>query len=1082
MHGHCFKAGLLAATAIYAQPVMATAQIRTFDVPAQSARTGLPHFARQAGIQILISAKDAANIHINAVRGSYDVHEGLKKLIANTGLEIVRDDGRTMTLHRAASVGKTVAEPGRQQIAMNDAAPAPRVADVPREVEEPIQEIIVTGTNIKRLDRAALPVSVIDQSAMEARNASTPVGLLTSLPQVTGASLNESANGSFSARGDFAAINLRGVGSGNTLVLLNGRRLVPHAISSTDEGGLPHASVNVNQLPTHGIDHLELLRDGASSIYGSDAVAGVVNYIVDQKFTGTTMTARATANEYGDGKEYQGSIRTGFDFASGRGHMVTTVDYYHRDAIFLKDRPYTADGTFVQQAPAPWNTASTLIPLSANPFYRLQAAGAYPSYRVGSSSTTNFVVPQADGSLAISTTTPVRSATSPGYYFNNNAYQAIVPSSSRINIFNSARFDINSRLTAFTELSFYQAKSTLVRQPISYNGGSFADQKIIVPASSPFNPFGQPVTLLTRVFTDLPNERDEIKDTVYRILGGLRGTIGSSWNWETAAYYNVGKVTDIGHNAVRESLLNKAVQAGTFNPFGYTFKTVNGAVVVDQPYSNPQSAYASILDDFRRDGRTSLASVDFKMSGKVAEIWAGAISVAFGGEHRRETFSFSLPPYAGLNPAGSGLATDDNDFILFGPAANWSASRKVSSLYGEMVVPLVSPDNDVPLVRSLEFTGSARFEHYSDFGSVLKPKVGATWRPTSWLLFRGSYNEGFRAPNLPMLNGGERKSLSVFLDPLTNISGPRWTIFAGNANLKPEESTGRSLGFVLDIPFIPGLSFSADHWQIRQRNLITTVAVSDILLADAALLNPIIAAHPGVPFSQQSFGSGTSAYAGDPRVIRNADNSVYGVRTPPFNSAHSVISGVDLSLSYRTPQWSFGRFTLQADAANLRRYDLTPKAGALVDNKLGRDGAAKWRGNLSLSWENAGWSVSTSAYYVGSFQNSSITLPNSTPALLAQSEALYQSLGRPSYIAKVVNQGTTFYRYVIPATTTFNASIGYSFDKDSGGLAGLGIRLGVVNLTDRKPPVDGTPQGYTTAVYGNLLPGRTWTLDITKTF
>lgn len=1081
MTGRLGKAALLAVTALYGQAGIAAAQTRNFDVDAQAARTGLPIFARQADMQIIFPLADAGDRMIRAVHGAYDVKEALQLVLAGSGLQVANNNGRTIILRKAAH--EQAAK--RMRVAMLDTAPAAVTAGTSQKVDssdQEIHEIIVTGTNIKRMDSGALPLSVVDENAMQARNASTPVGLLTSLPQVTGAPLNESANGSFSARGDFAAISLRGIGSGNTLVLLDGRRLAPHAISSTDEGGLPHASVNVNQLPTHGIDHVELLRDGASSIYGSDAVAGVVNYIIDKKFTGLEASLRATANRYGDGKEYQGSLHGGFNFAGGRGHLVAVADFYHRDPIFLRDRPFTAAGSFVSQAPAPWNAASTLIPLSANPFYRLQAAGAYPSYKIGSSSTTTFVVPQTDGSYAITTTTPARSATSAGYYFNNNAYQAIVPKSDRFNLFTAADYELTPDITAFGEFSYYRAHSILERQPLSYNGGSFADQKIVVPASSPFNPYGQAVTLLTKVLVDLPDERDEVTDTVFRVLGGLRGNIGSNWSWEAAAYYTGSRVTDTGHNAVRESLIQKAVQNGTYNPFGFTFKTVNGAIVIDQPYANSPGTYASFLDDFTRKGRSSLASADFKVSGKLVDLWAGPLSVAFGGEHRRETFSFFLPPYSGLNPAGSGLPADDNDFILFGPAANWSASRLVTSVYGEAVLPLVSPDNGVPFIHSLELTGSVRYEHYNDFGSVTKPKFGLTWRPSGWLLLRGSYNQGFRAPNLPLLNGGERKSLSVFLDPMTNVSGPHWSIFAGNPNLRPETSTGKSFGGVLDVPFINGLRFSADYWEIRQHNLITTVSIADILQADAALLSPIVAANPGVAFSNLALGSGTSSYLGDSRVIRNADNSIYGVRTPPFNSASSFVSGIDFSGSYRSPEFAFGRFQLQADVANLRRYEITPTAGALPDVRVGRDGASKWRGNLSLTWAKGGFSGTIGAYYIGKYQSSAVTLPVATAAQRTASEALYQQLGAPSYIAKGVNQGVVYYRYAVPATTTWNVSFGYDFREGNGALSGVKLRAGVVNLFDRQPPLDGYPQGYNTSVYSHLLPGRTWTFDISKKF
>src|SRR5258708_2469498 len=187
-----------------------------------------------------------------------------------------------------------------------------RSQEAPKSATEPVltlEAFVTTGSNIKRLDQErTLPVTVFDKDALAARDASTPVDVLTALPQVVSVPLNEGATAATSARGDNAAVNLRGAGSGSTLVLMNGRRLVQHPISPLiDEGGVPSMSVNVNQLPSRGIDRIDVLRDGASSIYGSDAVAGVINYIMDLQFRGTEISARFAYPEEGASREYRGT-------------------------------------------------------------------------------------------------------------------------------------------------------------------------------------------------------------------------------------------------------------------------------------------------------------------------------------------------------------------------------------------------------------------------------------------------------------------------------------------------------------------------------------------------------------------------------------------------------------------------------------------------------------------------------------------------------------------------------------------------------------------------------------------------------
>ncbi len=197
-------------------------------------------------------------------------------------------------------------------------APAPSSPSKPEETIK-LEAFSVTGSNIKRLDyEKALPVTILGTSEIEIRDASQPSDLLSALPQVTGLPGNETATLGATARGDNSTISLRGVASSNTLILLNGRRLAPHPITQS-EAGVPTLSTNVNQLPNRGLERVELLRDGASSIYGTDAVAGVVNYTTEKNFRGTELAYRFGETRYGDGQEYRATLTHGLDFAKGQG-------------------------------------------------------------------------------------------------------------------------------------------------------------------------------------------------------------------------------------------------------------------------------------------------------------------------------------------------------------------------------------------------------------------------------------------------------------------------------------------------------------------------------------------------------------------------------------------------------------------------------------------------------------------------------------------------------------------------------------------------------------------------------------------
>jgi outer membrane receptor protein involved in Fe transport len=212
----------------------------------------------------------------------------------------------------------------------------------PTEESTDLAEVTVTGSSIKRADNQALPVTIVSQEQMDLRDANTPVDLLTSLPQVVNIPINESNQGGANARGDVSSVNLRGIGSGNTLVLLNGRRVAAHGISSTEEG-VPQMSVNVNTLPSHGLSRVDILRDGASAIYGSDAVAGVINFVADTDYVGDQLQIEAGLTEIGSGSD------TGLTFTHGnfafndRLHWISTFDFYQRQALESADLPNATD-------------------------------------------------------------------------------------------------------------------------------------------------------------------------------------------------------------------------------------------------------------------------------------------------------------------------------------------------------------------------------------------------------------------------------------------------------------------------------------------------------------------------------------------------------------------------------------------------------------------------------------------------------------------------------------------------------------------------------------------------------------------
>jgi len=1001
-------------------------------------------------------------------------------------------------------------------------AAAPKTDDTVK-----LEAFMVTGSNFKRLDQEkVLPVTIFSSDLMDVRSALTPVEMLTALPQITNVPLNESANGGANARGDNANVNLRGIGAGNTLVLLNGRRIAPHPITSND-AGVPAFYANVNQLPTQGLERIDVLRDGASSIYGSDAVAGVINYMTKRDYRGSELRTKFSVPEAGAGKSFGGTLTHGRDFAGGKGRWLSTFDYFWRDSIPFSARSFTESANHSAQAPAGFNALG-------GSFDQRSAVSVYPAFRIGTTTTANYFRPVA-GNLAFTTVAPtVSAADRQAVYTNINKYQNVGSNKAdRQNWFNSFEYDLSDRVTAFADLSVYHSHSYLVRQPIQLNAPG-SDQFAPLSVDNPYNPYGsrfysptgaanadgtarltgtpQALVMTSVLLADVGPENINVNSGVYRGVAGLRGKLGGEWTWETAALYTRAYTADVSNNGGRESLFQQALMrtdATAFNPFGVTFKVAGGAVVPDQLYTNPKSVLNTFVQTWRHDGFSAITSADARVSGPLFRLWGNQVSLAAGGEYRHEQYLDTRPAYVGSNPAGGTLNPDDNDYLVASYAPNSTGNRIVYSGYAETVVPLVSPSRALPLVRSLELTGSARYENYSDFGSTVRPKAGVNWKPANGLMVRTSFNEGFAAPNLPTLYAPTRfivDSAPGATDIYRNTTVGNGTYImkrytTGNLAIKPVTSIGKSAGLVLEVPKVKGLTITADYWQIDQSNVVGSYSDAQLFNSDAAKLNAYTQSQlaAGKTITQVDVGSGTASYKGDPAVVRTvptatdaATFAAYNAGKPAAQQAATVgtilsrsivfqnlakgfASGWDLSLNYQLPALPLGKLAISADWSYLiRSYQLRDVPGSAPSfiERMNVDGTTRWRGSNTISWRKGQWNAAVSGYYTGSFADSATT-----------TAATYNSLGAPGYISRQFDSGSYLYRYRVHDVVTFNAFVGRRFGAEAPSwLRGTGVRLSVVNLTDREPPLASGAFGFNSGVHGSLLAGRTWSVEFTRQF
>jgi outer membrane receptor protein involved in Fe transport len=1060
-----------------------------------------------------------------------------------------------------------------------------------------LEAFTVTGTNIRRLDEEkTLPVTVLNMDDLDARGVSTPAELFDTISFGGPITLDEGNTLGADARGDNSTINLRGIGSGNTLVLLNGRRLPPHPISQA-ESGVPSLSTNINNLPAAAMARVEVLRDGASAIYGTDAAAGVVNSITRSNFDGFSVRARGMVTQHGGGNDWSVELTDGRNFNGGRSNLLVTLDYYHRDFLWLGDRKFSRnlDIRQTRSIPAPWNglpitdSAGTVVrdndfdnTASTDSSYyggfirgNYNASGTFVGERPasnrgivtasGSTSATMatngtfYLIPLADGNIGFRQTLPSHNIDdfTLNWYQNSNDHKPILPKTDRFNLTGILRHKLDDNLELFGEFLGYRARSVTGRLPTSFDATT--DHGIYVSADNPFNPFGSrfyhvngapnadgspritgapaAVQLLPGVGViprDFQPRRIYVDSEAMRLVGGLRGKLGQGWEWESGVLYGRNKTTDTEKFAVRESRLRAALTtsdpARAFNPFNYTFKLVPQAgnttnpymVMVDQPYSNPAALTNSLYDDFVREGRTQIASWDAKVNGSLFERWwGGPIGLAFGGEMRWEDYRDYRPPYAGVNPADApfnGNLSDptnlffgpaENDFLAVSPNVNLYKSRTIAAVFAETLVPIVGRHNRKPFARSLDLTIAARGEHFSDFGDTVKPKFGLSYRPTDWILFRGTLASSFRAPNLVQINTTPlQRSGNTFNDPyrsevtgLNRDSNADPVLFRqGSATLKPESSRSKTAGIAISLPFYRDLTFTVDYWRISQRDVIDDVTGTTQLIRDEELLDAAVqrALAAGTPVNQINLGSGTDAYAGNPKVVRNAvtpadlaDYQAYNATRPaaqqraPVGSVRSIVTdyvnlagreveGLDFGVELRLPKHRFGQTTLRGDASYLTKFDTEDEPGAPIVNGINRDGRTRVRGSVGATHRFERWTAGWFANYYGPYVDTGT----------ATTVEIYEVLGRPSYISSYVDSGgVRRYRYLVASHILHNTYINYAFPRrrDNRWLSNLSVRAGINNVFDVEPPLADEDSGYRRGA-GTNPRGRAFYSQITKRF
>ncbi|MGE6696658.1 TonB-dependent receptor domain-containing protein [Hyphomonas sp. NPDC076900] len=1104
--------------------LVAHAEVREFNLPEGDATKTIPSFARQSGVQIVVPADRLRGKKTREIKGKMDTKIALEKLLEGTDLKVVlTEDGKTFSLRQDLSEFRSPAQTiqvSSFQLADNapQAAPSAPAAEQAPEIvtQAPVEDavntldkVVIVGSQIAGArPTGVVPVTVMGEDEIAALGISSGEDLFRSLPIAGDVSFNTqtlSGGSQGAARGDVSSINLRGLGSSYTLLLLNGRRTVPYGLTQ----GRQESSYNANAIPVFGLQRLEILRDGAAALYGSDAIAGVVNNVLLSNYNGLKAQVQYGGAEGTNLRQFQANLLWGSDFADGRGNFTTYLNYGGDTKLYTSDQEFTASldlRPLIANTSFAGNTAFDTRGTSS-PWGGFQVLGATSAIRANGVAITDSVgrfhiqpvtnagcLYQLGNGLCIDDGV-VTGAADRNLRFDSAAAipgMTVTPSIDRINIFNTLTYELPNNMEIFAEAGIYYAKSESMTTAV----GPLAHTPITIPADSYYNPFGPvgspnridgldipaegvDITVLSYLLADVGGRLAQVESKQHRLLLGLKGET-AGWNWETAALYSDSSAEDIATN-VQNSLWHASLSGTTpaaYNPF-------NGGNVAEPNLADTtlSTDLSSFLIDARRYGRASLGLVDFKLSrGDIFNLPAGGLGLAAGVEVRWETSEddrdstgdFTTNYYDTV----TGL-TYPSDTL--GASAAWDVrgNRTVYSAFAELAVPIISPEMNIPLARAIDLQFAGRYEDYSDVGSVAKPKVAGSWDVFDGLRLRSSWQQGFVAPTLQQLVPVDRPTSQTRLDDVlceADLRAGRITAWGlcsqrpqvqvqttGNANLKPEESESLSYGLVIDSNFIPEkfghFTITYDNWKIDQENKVGALSAENALTLDYLLRvrgssNPNVVRAAPTP-ADIAFVEGTG--------LAPIGEILY-VITSYDNLDSRTIEGYDVGLTYEAPESFIGKINAYANISILTDYFQNPSAvqqemldaqaaneinaGANVGGAaslLQSSGNPELKWNAGLNWRRDRLAAGLTASYTGEVYQYNVVNAASEP-------------------------------WEVSDQLTFGLWGEYGFEDPFGGDSS--VRLGVRNLTDEAPPL--STNGY----LGNLYQpyGRYWYARLQKTF
>ncbi|URQ64912.1 Plug domain-containing protein [SAR86 cluster bacterium] len=747
-----------------------------------------------------------------------------------------------------------------------------------QEADNDVEEVVVVGTQIKGAQiNEALPVSIVTAEDIADLGIDSGDELIESLPEQGINQFDETGDtgGVNGVRGDASSFDIRSLGTGNTLVLLNGRRMISTASNQTEEIGgsfVPVESPNSQTLPLGLIDRVELLRDGAAAIYGSDAVAGVVNNVLDTDFEGFVMNVRYKNFEHFNRDDHTVTMKWGESFNEGRTSVSSFFTFYDRDRIRASEdevmgqcdrRIFDTDGSLTRHdcsTTSPW---AQLDMTSGRDSSYTDSAGEFIIYPAG----------HPDCRLDLSTVTSMQgvcaaSDAAGNFYHNWYTDRDYVGDLQRHNFFTFLNHDMGNGMEMFAEFGYYKSDYTSNRE----QGSGFGSAAHVIPVDHPFNWTGKRLYLENYRPVDFGPRRIFVERDTTRALLGFRGSLASGWDWESAVVWSEARSEDLTKNRISNTGMDALLQSGLYNPFngaGFLADGFTGTryASIDLTPGATQEAMDTARIDVSRDSGRDLQTFDFRLQRPdLFSLPAGSVAVATGVEWRYQAYFDDRDPYLdGTIPfvrrSGSGAFSTRNTYThpfvsnVWGSSATGDndGSRTVTSFYAEALVPVVSREMNIPFVQAFDLQLAYRQEALSDVEGEDVSRFAFGWRVSDAILLRGSFQETFRAPNLYTVYEGLGSRVNarydwaaVYVDDAATAAGlgsavlwdsdGRYSVirnYAGTTDLKSETADNTTLGIVIEP--LDGLSLTYDTWEIESDGTVGLFGEDNSMLLDLVL-------------------------------------------------------------------------------------------------------------------------------------------------------------------------------------------------------------------------------------------------------